>query len=477
MTAEPDSNPRRLPPVHAVLAEPVMAEWEARRGRVAVREAVRAAIDAARAALRADVTRAAPPGPPALAASAAARLAGERAHLRPVINATGILLHTGLGRAPLAAEAIDAVAAVARGYCNLEFDLEAGERGRRTTGVAGLLASLTGAETATVVNNNAAATVLALRATAAGREVIVSRGQLVEIGGSFRLPEIFAASGARLREVGTTNRTRLADYEAAIGPDTAALLRVHSSNYRIVGFTESVEIDALVGLARRHGVLAIDDVGSGALDAERPAGLAPSAPEPTIVAGLRAGADLVLASGDKLLGGPQCGLILGTREAVGRIAADPLMRAFRVDKLTLAALEATLHLALDPAHGHSRIPFWSFLNTPVAALQERAERLAGRLRRDSGLDACPVASLAQIGGGSVPGAEIASAAVRIGPPWPAGIGSEAALARALRLAEESIVPRVQDGAVWLDLRAVTPADDERLARALARLAIPGPPHA
>lgn len=466
---EPDAPIRRLPAVHAVLADPLLRDWEQRRGRDAVRTAVRQALDAARQALRAGSPDQVAPDAPSLARNAADRLAAGRPHLRPVLNATGILLHTGLGRAPLAAEAAEAVAAVARGYCNLELDLESGERGRRTTGVAELLRRLTGAEAATVVNNNAAATVLALRALAQGREVIVSRSQLVEIGGSFRLPEIFSASGARLREVGTTNRTRLADYEAAIGPDTAGLLRVHASNYRIVGFTESVGIGPLAALARQRGLFAIDDIGSGALDADRPAGLSPAEPEPTAAEGLAAGADLVLASGDKLLGGPQCGLLLGSRAAVGRVSADPLMRAFRVDKLTLAALEATLHLALDAGHGHRRIPFWSFLNTPVETLRSRAEALADRLRAELGLAAWPVDTTAQVGGGSVPGEAIPSAAVRIDPPWPAGLGSEGALARALRLGRLALVPRVQAGAVLLDLRAVPPTDDALLVTALAEL--------
>ena len=244
--------------------------------------------------------------------------------LRPVINATGILLHTGLGRAPLAEEAVEAVAAVARGYCNLEFELEGGERGRRTSGIARLLRELTGAEAATVVNNNAGATVLALRVLAAGREVIVSRGQLVEIGGSFRLPEIFGVSGARLHEVGTTNKTRLSDYERAIGPETAAILRVHHSNFRIVGFTEEAPLDGLAQLAHDRGLAMIDDIGSGALAPGQPPGVGD---EPLVSDGIAAGADLVLFSGDKLLGGPQCGILVGTEVVIGRIEADPLMRS------------------------------------------------------------------------------------------------------------------------------------------------------
>jgi L-seryl-tRNA(Ser) seleniumtransferase len=375
------------------------------------------------------------------------------------------LLHTGLGRAPLAAEAIAAVAEVARGYCNLEFDLEGGARGRRASGVAELLRRLTGAEAATVVNNNAGATILALRALAAGREVVVSRGQLVEIGGSFRLPEIFEVSGARLREVGTTNRTRLADYERAIGPETAALLRVHASNYRIVGFTESVSIADLAPLARSRGLWSIDDIGSGAIGPSRPPHVEG---EPTFTEGIAAGADLILGSGDKLLGGPQCGLLVGTRDAVSRVESDPLMRALRVGKMTLAALEATLLLALDPALGGRRIPLWSFLNVPLSALVARAERLADTFRTGLGLDASVVEATAFLGGGSVPAEPIPTAAVRVGPSFPPPASSEGDWARILRLGDPPVVSRVQGGAVLFDLRALAEDDDEALAEAVRR---------
>ncbi|MBX6316531.1 MAG: L-seryl-tRNA(Sec) selenium transferase, partial [Isosphaeraceae bacterium] len=384
-----------MPPVHAVLGRPELDRLQTERGREAALRAVRAALEEARSALRRGEEVATDPG--RLARRAAELIAAERPSLRPVLNATGILLNTGLGRAPLAAEAIEAIGRVARGYCNLEFDLESGERGQRTSGVAELLRRLTGAEAAAVVNNNAAATVLALRALAADREVVVSRGQLVEIGGSFRLPEIFAVSGARLREVGTTNKTRLSDYEQAIGPDTAALLRVHPSNYRIVGFTEAVPIGDLARLAHDRGLWAIDDIGSGALGPDRPPGLRG---EPTIAESLAAGADLVLCSGDKLLGGPQCGLLVGSQAAVARVASDPLMRAVRVDKLTLAALEATLRLALDPARAIQHLPLWAALATPLEALRERAGRLAAALRAELGLVADVLETTAFLGGGS-----------------------------------------------------------------------------
>jgi L-seryl-tRNA(Ser) seleniumtransferase len=458
-----------LPPVHAVLDAPELSEPQARAGRAAVLRAVRAAL----AEARRDLARGQEVvvDPQSLARRAGAILAADRPGLRRVLNASGILLHTGLGRAPLAAEALEAVVQVARGACDLEFDLPTGARGRRTSGVAELLRQLTGAEAATVVNNNAGATILALRALARGREAVVSRGQLVEIGGSFRLPEIFEVSGARLREVGTTNKTRLSDYERAIGPETAVLLRVHASNYRIVGFTEDVAIADLAALARARGLWSIDDIGSGALG--------PGAPphvtgEPTAAAGLAAGADLVLFSGDKLLGGPQCGIVLGARDAVSRVESDPLMRALRVDKLTLAALEATLHLALDPELAARRIPLWAFLDTPVARLLDRAGRLAATFQAELGLNASVMHGDAFLGGGSAPLDPIPSAAVRVAAPFPARWPSEAAWARALRTGDPPVVTRVQRGAVLFDLRALADDEDPILIEAVRRLSGPAP---
>jgi len=455
--------PRDLPPVHALLDSPALACLIEPLGRTAVADAARGAIDGARRAL----LRGEPAelGADALAGRAAERLRSARPGLRPVLNASGVLLHTGLGRAPLAAEAVEAVAAVSRGYSNLEFDLEGGTRGRRSTSVESLIRAITGAEAAAVVNNNAGATVLALRALAAGREVVVSRGQLIEIGGSFRLPEIFEVSGARLKEVGTTNRTRLSDYERAIGPETAALLRVHPSNYRVVGFTESVGIAELSDLAHRHGIAAIDDIGSGALGP----GLPPSVDgEPTVAEGIAGGADLILCSGDKLLGGPQCGLLLGSAAAVKRVETDPLMRALRVDKMTLAALEATLRLAIDPALGCRKIPLWAFLSATLDALKGRAEALAAALRDDPGLSADVVESTAFLGGGSLPAEPIPTAAVRVVGPFPAAHPSEGAWSRALRTGDPPVVPRLQGGAVLFDLRALPAGDDARLLDAIRR---------
>ncbi len=392
----------------------------------------------------------------------------ERAVLRPVINATGVLLHTGLGRAPLAAEAVAAVAEASSGYCNLEWDLEDGTRGRRTAGIAGLLRDLTGAEAATVVNNNAGATVMALRALAGGREVIVSRGQLVEIGGSFRLPEIFEVSSARLREVGTTNKTRLSDYRRAIGPETAAILRVHRSNFRIVGFTEEPPLQELVQLAHSHGLWAIDDIGSGALGPGCPPGVVD---EPTAAEGLAAGADVVLFSGDKLLGGPQCGIMVGSREAIGRIEVDPLMRALRVDKLTLAALEATVRLAMDPEHAIDRIPLWAMIATPLPELTARAEALAEAFRDRLGLNAVATTSESSIGGGSAPFRPIPTAVVAVSPPFliHQGSGSESDWAQALRQGDPPVVARVQKGLVLLDMRTLTREQEPQLLDAVRRV--------
>jgi len=460
-----ESDARRgLPPVSAVLEHELLVESLPVRGRLAVRRAVRTALAELRRGLKEG--KAVPTDPASVARRSRELLDQERAALRPVINATGVLLHTGLGRAPLAREAVAAVAQVASGYCNLELDLDAGARGRRTAGIAQVLRELTGAAAATVVNNNAGATVLALRALAAGREVVVSRGQLVEIGGSFRLPEIFEVSGARLREVGTTNKTRLSDYQRALGPETAAILRVHRSNFRIVGFTEDPALPELVQLAHAHGLWAIDDIGSGAL---RPGCPPRVGDEPTVAEGLAAGADLVLFSGDKLLGGPQCGILVGSREAIGRIEADPLMRALRVDKMTLAALEATLRLAADGEPAAGRIPLWSMIATELPVLAARAEQLAATLRAELGLNATIVPGESFVGGGSAPIHALPTAVVAVAAPFPTPHDSEAAWAKALRRGEPAVVPRVQGGLVLFDLRTVAPDQEPYLLDAIRRV--------
>lgn len=461
-----DPRLRALPSVRLVL-DRIDPTAFAAVGRNEALRAIRAGLDRARATIRSG-------GSPNIDPAALARVAVEEAtadvsRLRPVINATGILLNTGLGRAPLAAEAIEEVVRVAAGYCSLEVDLASGGRGDRSASVERLLLRLTGAEAATVVNNNAAATVLALRALAIGREVIVSRGQLVEIGGSYRLPEVFEASGARLREVGTTNKTRLSDYARAIGPETAAILRVHASNYRIVGFAESVSIADLARLAREAGIACIDDVGSGRLRPDLPPGLGD---EPSVSEGVDAGADLVLFSGDKLLGGPQSGLMVGRRDAVNRVEADPLARAFRVDKLTLAALAATLRLALASTPGHPGIPLWQRLAVPIDTLQSRAESVSSRLV-PLGYRSVVEPTEAMLGGGSDPARPIPSRAVRLAPPYPVAGWGEGDLARALRLGDPTVVPRVQGGAVLIDLKAVAPEEDAAIVSALASIARSG----
>ncbi len=326
-------------------------------------------LDVARSVLeraRVEIRAGREPGP--LVDAVLSELAGaRRPSLRRVLNATGVLVHTNLGRAPLAEAALDRVVEVGAGYSNLEYDLEGGQRGSRQDHLGSLLRRLTGAEAALVVNNNAAAVLLALAALAEGREVVVSRGELIEIGDGFRIPEVLARSGARLVEVGTTNRTRAADYERAIGPETAVLLRVHQSNFRVVGFSEQPELAELAEVARRHGVALVDDLGSGAL--------ARVGDEPTPAESLRAGADLVCFSGDKLLGGPQAGILVGREDLVERLRRHPLQRALRADKLTLAALEGTLSLALSP-ETRDRIPVLRMLHEPIERVRARAERLA-----------------------------------------------------------------------------------------------------
>jgi L-seryl-tRNA(Ser) seleniumtransferase len=455
---------RQLPPVGAVLEHPLLAPSLQARGRVVVLGVVRAAIDEARCALGNGT--AVPVDPERLAHRAIELLASQSTFLRPVINATGIMLHTGLGRAPLADEAIAAVSQIARGYCNLELDLEQGKRGRRAAGIERLLRELIGAESATAVNNNAAATVLALRALAAGREVIVSRGQLVEIGGSFRLPEIFEVSGAILREVGTTNKTRLADYERAIGPQTAAILRVHRSNFQIVGFTEEPAVAELVQTAHGAGLWMIDDIGSGALGPGRPPTVSG---EPTACESIAAGADLVLFSGDKLLGGPQCGVMAGTARALGRIESDPLMRALRLDKMTLAALEATLRLACDLDRGADTIPVWSMLGTRITGLGARAAALAASFRSELFIHAEAVPTESYVGGGSAPGQQIPSMAVALYPPFSTFRESESSLSRALRRGDPPVVSRVQKGLVLFDLSTVPHEQDRDLLDAVRKV--------
>lgn len=372
-----------------------------------------------------------------------------RHRLRRVINATGVILNTNLGRAPLCREAIERICEVAGGYSNLEYDLEKGERGLRYDHIRGLLCALTGAEDALVVNNNAAAVLLVLNSFSEGKEAIVSRGELIEIGGEFRIPEVMEKSGARLREVGTTNRTRLSDYEKAISPETGLILKVHTSNYRIVGFTEEADLPSLVELGKRRGLPVVDDLGSGCLIELDRHGLER---EPTVRECIAAGADVVTFSGDKLLGGPQAGIILGKREAVERIRKNPLNRALRIDKLTLAALEATMIKYLRPAEALADIRVLRALTEPLAEVKRRARKLATMLRRalPEGFAIKIAAGVSMAGGGSLPTREIPTVLVGVRA---AGL-SAAALEEGLRRRATPIIARVADDEVLFDLRTL-----------------------
>jgi L-seryl-tRNA(Ser) seleniumtransferase len=400
------------------------------------------AVDAARTVIaRAREQLRAGRAPGDLAAELRVELAQARAaKLRRVINATGVIVHTNLGRAPLAAAALEHVREVAGGYSNLEYDLERGARGSRQDHVADLLHRLTGAEAALIVNNNAAAVMLALAALAEGREVLVSRGELIEIGDEFRIPDVLTRSGARLREVGTTNRTRADDYSAAVGPDTALILRVHQSNFRVVGFTELPRLGELAAVAQRHGLPLVDDLGSGALGE--------IGDEPTARSSLAAGADLVCFSGDKLLGGPQAGIVAGRADLVTKLRKHPLQRALRADKLTLAALEGTLRLALDDPDA---IPVLRMLREPSEQVKARAERLAETVGGEV------EETVARTGGGTLPLAELASFACAV----------EEELATPLRVGEPPVVGIVRDGRLLLDCRTLTDAEADEAAAAIA----------
>ena len=401
------------------------------------------AVDAARAVLaraREEIREGADPGD----LEARVRdelLAARAASLRRVLNATGVIVHTNLGRAPLAEEALAHVVEAARGYSSLELDLRDGVRGSRQDHVAPLLRRLTGAEAAIVVNNNAAAMLLALAALAEDREVIVSRGELIEIGDGFRIPDVLARSGARLVEVGTTNRTRAADYDGAVGPSTALLLRVHQSNFRVVGFTEQPRLDELAAVARRHEIPLVEDIGSGVL------GDIPG--EPRVIDSLAAGADLVCFSGDKLLGGPQAGIVIGRADLVERLRRHPLQRAVRADKLTLAALEGTLRLYLDAPE---RIPVLRMLTQLAGPLRARAERLAALVGGDV------EETIGRVGGGAMPQVEIPSFACAI----------EESLAAPLRLADPPVVGIVRDGKLLLDCLTLSDDEIDEVAAAVKR---------
>jgi L-seryl-tRNA(Ser) seleniumtransferase len=401
-------------------------------------------------------------GAAALTARAVENLArGGLFSLGPVINATGVVLHTNLGRAILSERALRRLLAVGAAYSNLELDLGTKERGSRYSHVESLLGRLTGAEDALVVNNNAAAVLLALETLARGREVVVSRGELIEIGGEFRIPDIMARSGARLREVGTTNRTHLRDYAEAIGPETALLLKVHTSNYRVVGFTAEVSSRDLVELGRERGVAVMEDLGSGSLVDLRPHGFPY---EPTVQEVVGAGVDLVSFSGDKLLGGPQAGIVVGARALVGRLKKNPLNRALRIDKLTVAALEATL-TAYEAGDAGETVPTLRLLTEPWPKVSARARRALNRLDPEirKRLGAEVVRSLGQVGGGALPTVELPTAVLAVG-----ATGAEARrLDEALRRADPPVIGRIANDRLLLDFRTVLPNDVRPLVRALA----------
>ena len=439
---------RDLPGVGALLESAELAPLLASAPRATVTNAVRAAIDS----VRSGATQ-----PPATAAAwgalVEARLADiTRPSLRPVLNATGVVLHTNLGRAPLAAAAIRAVQEIAGGFSNLEYDLEKGERGSRYAHCIELLREITGCEDALVVNNCAAALVLAVDTLARDRDVVISRGELVEIGGSFRIPDIMRRGGARLVEVGTTNRTHLADYERAITSETGAIIKVHRSNFAISGFTADVPVEQLAALGRDRGVPVVHDLGSGLLVQLDAFGLKG---EPTAADALRGGADVVTLSGDKLLGGPQAGIILGRPAVIEQLRANPLARALRVDKLTISALGATLALYRDPAVALREIPVLAMLSASAQSLEQRARGVAEQIRV-RGVTCEVMASESSVGGGAFPDAVLPSFAVALA-------GDAVILEERLRKATPPVIGRVRDGRLLLDVRSVLPRDDEALA--------------
>ncbi len=439
---------RRLPSVDALTSQPAAADLIADYGRDAVLQALRDALDAARQAIRAG--DAAPSASGLLDGAAEALRDRFRSTLGPAINATGVIIHTNLGRAPLSRAAQAAMLAVAGAYSTLEFDLGTGERGSRLIHAEALLCHLTGAQSALVVNNAASALVLALSGLARERGVIVSRGQLVEIGGGFRVPDIMRQSGAHLREVGTTNRTRIDDYADAIDEQTALLLRVHASNFVQLGFVESAPLVDMAELAHRHDLLLVDDVGSGALLDTAQFGLEH---EPTVQQSITAGADLVIFSGDKLLGGPQAGIIVGRADVVARLKRHPLARALRVDKLTYAALTATL-THYQRGEALREVPVWWMMAQPLDELHQRAARLMAHI----GGQLMPGQST--VGGGSLPGATLPTWLIALDVP------SAAAFSARLRQHDPPVITRIADDRIMLDLRTVFPQQEAALIDAV-----------
>ena len=455
---------RNLPSVHELLDSPAVRSLLDRISHNAAVSTVRTVLDEVRHEFQTAVADRTLPSAGDLAERIARRIVeGAPDALRPVINATGVLLGDSLGRAPLADEAIAEMAAVTRDYANVELDLNAGRPSRRHAAIEGLLHELTGAEAALVVGNNAGATMLTLASLAAGREVIVSRGQLIQIGNSYRLPEVMAAGGALLREIGTTNNTRLDDYSEAIGDSSAALMLVHTGNYAIVGSAESVTLEALIGLGRQRRLPVIHNLGAGAMIDLRPFGIQG---QPILSDSIKAGADVVLASGDKLLGGPQCGLILGRKALVEKIERHPMARALRADKPTLAALAATLRLYQDPEKARLAVPLLRLLTTSVENLKNRAERLAPQAAATAAIrqaDAIP--STTHLDWGTSPTQELPTWCVALRP----AVMRVDRLAAALRMGTPPVVARPVGDRLLLDLRSVLPRQDIAIVEALEKL--------
>ena len=455
---------QQLPSITALLKSPEVERWQKVHPPAVITECIRCAVDLARQQVLAGAGREAIATEAILVQAESLLRQATTPRVRHSINATGIILHTGLGRAVFPEAVVDSMLAELKGCCTLAVDVATGERAERDELVEGILTELTGAEAATVVNNNAAATMLVLAGVAAGREVIVSRGQLIEIGGSFRLPEVMAQSGARLVEVGATNRTHLKDYQKALTENTAALMRVHPSNYRVVGFTSEVPLPAMAELAHSRGLVMIDDLGAGALLDLTQFGL-PA--EPTVRESIQAGADLVLFSGDKLIGAAQAGIIVGKKALVDRLRKHPLMRAVRVDKTCLMVLERTLHLFRDPARLRREHPTYRMVSTPMETLRARGAELVRLLAAAAPQAKAEVGeSSAYLGSGSLPTEALPSIEVKVSLP---GLSAEE-LSRRLRMDEACIFGRIADDLVRLDMRTVTDEQVATLAEALARVA-------
>ena len=446
---------RKLPGVDRLLQERAVQALAEEYGRDLTVEAIRQTLDLARQGIMAGQDR---PSADALVETTRTSLeARSRPTLRPVINATGVIIHTNLGRSPLSAEARAAMELAARGYTNLEYDLEAGRRGSRYIHAEELLCRLTGAEAALVVNNNAGAVLLILTALARGKEVIVSRGHLVEIGGGFRLPAVMRQSGARLVEVGTTNRTYIQDYEEAITEETALLMRVHRSNFRLTGFVHEPTLGQLVELGEKRGLLVVDDLGSGALLDTSAYGLAH---EPMLQESVAQRVALVSASGDKLLGGPQAGLIVGRGNLIAKLKRHPLTRALRVDKTTIAGLQATL-LHYLKGEAEEKIPVWQMIAAPIEAIEGRAKDWAEKLT-EAGIAASVVNGRSTVGGGSLPGETLPTRLLAI------QVDSPDELARRLRTGDPPVIGRIEDDLFLLDPRTVLDEEDEVLVEAIKR---------